>query len=502
MTDGQGLTPTERYLSRLCRRSFLSLWSFPNLYTDEGRKSSNAPGHELCDLLVVFGNDVIIFSDKSVHFNSGKPIDVAWRRWYRKAIRKSVAQLYGAESWILRYPNRIYLEPQCVNPLPVKLPGSEKLRVHRVAVATGAYDACREYFGGASIGSLMIASDLQASDHGNSPFTIGQICPAKGFVHVFEEFSLDAVFAEVDTTADFIAYMQKRETFLTRPKPIIRAAGEEQLLSIYLTRMNNHGEHDFVLPVSGSEDVDFVALDESFWQEMVDNPQYHAKKKADKISYAWDRLIEHFAELGARYNEDSERLDSNSELEHDLRHMAAESRLRRRQLALAFVDLLEKTAVGKRAVRVVYSNDRPEKAYVFLVLPTEDGKPYEEYREQRRAMLSAYCHVAKLKCNHASHIIGIATENYRAERASEDMIVLDVTEWTQERQNEASALQEEYGLLLDENVKMSSGTTLEYPNPLQHSRERASPTKGAKAARKKRRARSKMQKISRRKNSC
>ena len=59
-----GITPSERYLSKLCRRSFLGLWSYPNLHTDDGRKAEKGVGHELCDLLVVFGNNVIIFSDK------------------------------------------------------------------------------------------------------------------------------------------------------------------------------------------------------------------------------------------------------------------------------------------------------------------------------------------------------------------------------------------------------------------------------------------------------
>jgi len=41
-----GLTQAEKYLGKLCEKSFLSLWSYPGLF----RK----PGTELCDLLVVF----------------------------------------------------------------------------------------------------------------------------------------------------------------------------------------------------------------------------------------------------------------------------------------------------------------------------------------------------------------------------------------------------------------------------------------------------------------
>jgi hypothetical protein len=48
---------SEEYLARLCRRSFLSLWSYP---TPQGKNA----GKELCDCLVVCDPDVIIFSVK------------------------------------------------------------------------------------------------------------------------------------------------------------------------------------------------------------------------------------------------------------------------------------------------------------------------------------------------------------------------------------------------------------------------------------------------------
>jgi len=56
-----GLTETERYLAKVCERTFLSLWSYPNLYREAGK--------ELCDLLVVFDRHILIFSDKDICFN-------------------------------------------------------------------------------------------------------------------------------------------------------------------------------------------------------------------------------------------------------------------------------------------------------------------------------------------------------------------------------------------------------------------------------------------------
>ncbi|ECY1325769.1 TPA: hypothetical protein MZP54_004707, partial [Salmonella enterica] len=63
-----GFNESEKYLADLCSKTFLSLWSYPNVYTDEGKKSDNSDGKELCDLLVVFNQHVIIFSDKDIGF--------------------------------------------------------------------------------------------------------------------------------------------------------------------------------------------------------------------------------------------------------------------------------------------------------------------------------------------------------------------------------------------------------------------------------------------------
>lgn len=492
-----GKTPSERYLSNLCRRAFLSLWSYPNLHTDEGRKNGKGVGHELCDLLVIFENDLIIFSDKYITFNKKIDIEVAWKRWYKKAVIKSANQLYGAESWLRKYPERVYLDAHCQNKLAIELPDVDKLRVHRVCVALGVYEACKDYFGGNSLGSLVVDSGIQGAGEHNRPFHIGAVNPEKGFVHVFEDFTLDAVFAELDTIADFIAYLTKREIFLTREKPIILAAGEEQLLSIYLTHMNSEGEHDFVLPNDGYNKLDFVALDESFWDSMVQNAQYRAKKQADRISYAWDRLIEHFIKYGGIYDDVGHRRTKPTDMEWGLRFMAAEPRIRRRQLAHALVDLLHNTLQGKRATRVVYSNDFPELVYVFLVLPQLKSENYEEYRENRKALLQAYCKVAKLRCQDASYIIGLATENYGSKGASEDLAVLDVREWTHEMQEEAEYIKKEALLLLDDNVSITEGRAQEYPDIVSPSK----PFKDTgKIKKKKRNNRKRMQQTSRKRN--
>src|SRR5690242_5201406 len=128
---------SERYVASLCEKAFLSLWSYPNPFRNQGN-DCGVEGKEICDLLVVFGRDIIIFSDKYVELrDSGRPL-VDWSRWYRAAVVAGANQAYGAERWIRCHPDRIFVDRQCTCPLRVELPQVDMLRVHRIVVVHGA----------------------------------------------------------------------------------------------------------------------------------------------------------------------------------------------------------------------------------------------------------------------------------------------------------------------------------------------------------------------------
>src|SRR5437763_755846 len=114
ITRGTGVTPAERYLARLCDGTFLSVWSHSGLYRGVGK--------ELTDLLVVFENDVILFSDKHCAFPDTGDIDIDWARWFRTSVQKSADQLYGAERWLRASPDRVYLDPGCKHSFPFPIP--------------------------------------------------------------------------------------------------------------------------------------------------------------------------------------------------------------------------------------------------------------------------------------------------------------------------------------------------------------------------------------------
>jgi hypothetical protein len=196
--ESEGVTNSERYLPRLARKAFLSLWSYSNLYMDEGRSKDKGDGKELCDLVVVFGNNVLLFSDKHCKFPSHSDIKVSWSRWYRRAIEKSARQLLGAEKFIKAHPTRVFLDKDCQTRLPIDLPDPRAAHYFLVAVTRGSYEVAEHFWGRGSSGSLMLDSTIEGDAHYETPFRLGFPLLGRRFVHVLDEMTCCGLL-EMDT---------------------------------------------------------------------------------------------------------------------------------------------------------------------------------------------------------------------------------------------------------------------------------------------------------------
>jgi hypothetical protein len=444
-----GLTASERYLAALCERSFLSLWSYPNVYRE--------PGKELCDNLVVFDNHMIIFSDKSCEFPNTGNVARDWRRWYTKSVQRSAEQVYGAERWLRKHPDRLFIDAKCSQPFPLSLPPPETARFHRVVVALNAAVRCKAFFNNTGTGSLVIRPDIVGAAHLANPFAIGQIDPTKGYVHVLDDTTLDLILGELDTVTDFTGYLTRKEAVVGSGR-LGGATGEEELLAHYLTELNNEGVHDIIVP----NDVDAAWFMAGSWNSVATNPQYLRKKEADRESYAWDKLIEAFTKhiTAGTLAAGNDRPLSDHEL--GVRVMASASRLERRGFARAIVDLVRRAPRDKDySTRLVLSEQRPDRAFMFLVSPNRAGLSYEIYRERRAAMLSAYCYVAKLKSPQLLDIVGVATEPAGSAFSSEDLVYLNVRGWTEQDEAQARQLQAQAGILV--NPRKIGFHDTEYP---------------------------------------
>lgn len=430
--QSEGVTEAERYLKKLCNRSFLTLWSYTGIYNDRGK------GQEVCDLLVIFGDHVIIFSDKDCEYPNTGDDKLDWKRWYKKAIKKSADQVYGAERWILQHPDRIFLDQTCKTPFPIKIPAPDKVKFHRIVVAHSASSKCAEIFGGS--GSMMIDTKVVGDEQ---LFTLGKVVSEKEFIHVFDDTTLNILISTLDTISDFIAYLEKKEQLFSR-KFSIASTGEEELLADYLKYINRNGEHDFALP-DNVENFDRIVLDdEGAWKEFSQSPIRRAQILANRVSYTWDALIETFAKniFGGTIENYGDEEYSVSDHEITFRFMASEPRTRRRALSENFLSLIEKTSKDKIGTRTVISDNPNIPIYVFLVLPFEQFMDYENYRRLRGQTLKDFCLLTKLRCPEAKHIIGIATESGRTKGGSEDAVYLDAVNWTEENQKDAEEAKE------------------------------------------------------------
>lgn len=434
---GEGFTPSEKYLKMLCDRTFLSLWSYTNVFREAGK--------ELCDLLVVVGDDVIIFSDKDCHFPNSDDINKDWARWFNRAIESSAKQLWGAEKWIRKYPDEIFLDSKCTNQFPIKI-NVNNTRFHLILVAHGASYKCRELLG--SNGSLIFDNKIKGLKDHTIPFVIGDLDPNKTFIHILDDFSLSAVLQTRDTVIDFIHYLTKKEKFVRSDIHII-SAGEEEMLVAYLKEINGDNEHDFVIPDTG-EPIAGVYFESGGWDSFMINPQRIAQLQADNISYMWDGLIEAFSKhalSGTQYKvSEGGFVDS----EKAIRFLALESRFSRRFLSYALKDMILKTKSTERRIRVC---PRANGNYIaFLLLPFtneySDGT-YDKYRFARQQILEATCLVVRLKYPDAKNVIGIAMESgVNLERHSEDLLCFDCSQWDDEIEELAKKDQQDFRILL------------------------------------------------------
>ena len=143
-SESSPVTASEQTLVDFGKKTFLNLWAYPNPILRHGTNLRDSV--ELCDLLVVFGKDVIIFSDKEITFEpepkKQKPLSTLWSRWERKAITKSVDQLKGAARNLRNFPDRIFSDLTLTH--QIKLPPTAEIKFHFVATCRGAGPAIQK----------------------------------------------------------------------------------------------------------------------------------------------------------------------------------------------------------------------------------------------------------------------------------------------------------------------------------------------------------------------
>ena len=275
---GSGSTDSERQLTKLADITFLKLWSYPNPHrckTTNNRRECK----EICDLLVVCHNHVIIFSDKCIKWSESDD-EISWSRWARKAILESKKQMLGAVRWIDNPANEIFTDSKCKSPLPIDLPPRDSRKLHLVLATHGSEAACKRRYNSTS-GSFVIRPSVvdlanwDINEKEFSPFTVGDVNFGGPFIHVFDSVSLNFLMNELDTVVDFTKYLNCREKYL-RSGNLLEAHGEENLLASYISQTNENGEHDFLYNTVDAP----VTIERGKYEKIVTKKRYRLKKEA------------------------------------------------------------------------------------------------------------------------------------------------------------------------------------------------------------------------------
>lgn len=430
----RGLTASEKVLAELCEKSFLSLWSYPNLY----RKS----GKELTDLLVVFGDDVILFSDKSCAFPDSGDADLDWERWFRRSVTKSAEQITQAEDWIKRQPSRVFLDAKATQPLPVPLPPADRMRVTRVCIALGAAERCKAATGYATLELWPPTLDDE------KPFAVGRLSNTHGWVHVFDDTTLPVILAELSTIADFLDYLRKKEALYDEGK-YARSFSELDLLGYFLWNNRSFPEVD----------AEHYATDPNLWAIVEADAQFLAGREENKVSAFWDGLIEYLTDLYMK--EELEHGNNHEVTDHErvVRVMAAETRFMRRVLSKW---ILERAELAKKGyVGSLLESPQDGVLYVLVAGPGDGGKDHQAYREERKKELVARCFAAKAARPDRKTILGIALDARGVKGSSEDFILMDTSEWTAADLAKVEAVRQEGQYFVGQHARLDEK---EYPD--------------------------------------
>ncbi len=421
ITKSSGVTETERMLAEFCERSFLKLWSYPNPFKD----SKN--GHELCDLLAVFGDYVFIFFDRENQIPDvpDKDPQILWNRWKKNVIDRQVKTAHGAEQYI-KSGHPIFLDAKRTKPFPLAI-DPQKAIIHKIVVAHGAKEACERASDQNIYGSLAI-SYCETDVNQTQPFII-EIDRRKP-VHIFDSHNFSIVLGELDTVSDLSNYLDEKLRAVTKFDSLLYC-GEEDLLGHYLLNYDEETKRHII--GTNRDDVNSVMIGEGEWNDFIKTDLYKNTKNEDRISYFWDELIQRTCQ-----NALNGTLGGNSDIlrgQSAIFEMVKEPRFIRRALA----DRIRRTIMNfpddpdqfTRQVTFLPSH-LPDVGYVFFQLRVSEAyRKQPEYLDKRRTLLEIACGAAKNKFPQLTKVIGIGMDapKFAGDTNSEDFILLPCETW-------------------------------------------------------------------------
>lgn len=453
-----GVTPTERLLAKLCSESFLRLWSYANPFKDEG--------NEFCDVIAIFEKHIFIFFDRHKALPNLAETDdprVSWERWKRRAVEDQIKTAHGAERY-LRSGRKLYLDAKQQNIFPIPFNISDAI-IHKIVVAHGAAEACKNFSDSNVSGSLAIGY----SDEGAGlplPFVIG--LEKSRPVHVLDSNTLPIILGELDTVKDFANYLDAKIAAIAK-YDLLYYCGEEDLLADYWQNLDSNNKHFIGV---ADESITGLMIAEGTWENLKKRPEYLGTKEANQKSYFWDALINRTCEnfLKGVLLGNSNLFEGRSAI-HE---MAKEPRFVRRSIVElidgAIAQFPNKAPALMRHMRFIPSHEKG-KGYVFLQIWVPPGFRTAEgidERTVRQEILLIACGAAKNHMPDLHTVVGIGIEPPKlSSTIGEDFVLIDCSDWPEERAQDFREKNKGFNFFGTPSLRRYEGRTTEFVKPVQ-----------------------------------
>lgn len=306
----------EKFVNELACNTFFKHYCYP------GVKYENKDKKEICDLLVIFDDLVIIFSVKNYEFK-GKHF-----RYFNNTLEKARKQISGAYKTLFKTEVLEIKHPDKENEI---FPKENIKRVYRVIVNLG---------------------------EGVKFYPFNQLTVDKSFVHVFDKDTFQNLMIELDTIKDFTEYLDKRENIFVNTQTIL-LPGEENDFPVEAQEefFKTLTEEDFTIKkniISGTEKdllAHYLELGNKFfsvfennetsynyliidnkWKEYEVSSKFKIKTEENEYSYFVDKFVENELFSG----------EKKKDREEIATRLLSFNRLERRGIGLSFFDFIEK----------------------------------------------------------------------------------------------------------------------------------------------------------------
>jgi hypothetical protein len=392
---------SETYLSALANETFLKPWAIANPFHKTGK--------EISDLIVPFGVDVVVVSDKACRFNTSIDPRLAWSRWERDAIGESVKQLRGAVRQLDRPDCRIFVDHKATEPLAYDVPPPHARRYHLIAVARPDKDPNHLPAGWPGL--------VYSDEAPPQPFQVGPRFISDHFVHVFDGDTLGLLVRHLSTGPDLIAYLSGRAAALSRrPGVTFR---EADLLA--LATLNWMEGDSFSVTLDASEKE--LLLDGLWAIYTTSERAQHTRKEAEESKNGVDLMIAEF------HREYTERRAANSNAPDPQRHeeamrlLAAENRFARRMIFGSLKSILLEEDQSTFWMSTIPSPTHPGVRYMWLAYPKKPAElSDDEFTSGVSAHLTQYLIVLADEFPEDT-LVGIAVPN---RKAHDNLLVMQV----------------------------------------------------------------------------